>query len=163
MPTFSIAKTQGGSRNGASGGPAESLGGGRVALRQLWTKLAGGTWTSLAVVPTGPLHAMPFAAAFVEAAGQCGARVISVDASTCDLGGAARVLQELAAPRPEGVRVVVAVDSVLLSLAAVQVALAADGVLILIPYGEADLESVRAAIETVGRDRIRGSVALRSR
>ncbi len=162
MPTFSIAKAQAGGRNGAGGEQTASPAGG-LALRQLWAKLAGGRWTSLAVVPTGGLQSMPFAAALVEAAGQCGARAVTVDATKCDLGGAARVLQELAAQRPEGVRVVAAVDSVVLSLAAVQVSLAADAVLVIVSYGDADLESVRATIDTVGRDRIQGCVAFRAR
>lgn len=161
MPTFSIAKTKGGGDQSMSGEPERYVGGG-FALRQLWAKLAGGRWTSLAVVPTAGLSSLRLAVALVEAAGQCGASVTAVDATQCDLRGAARVLQELAAPRSEGVRVVAAVDSVVLSLAAVQVAQTVDAVILLVPYGDAELDLVRAAIDTVGRERVLGCVAYRS-
>ena len=165
MPTFHIAKNEGvADRNPSNGEPeAGRPGRGSLSLRQLWVTLASRKWTSLAVVPMAGLTSLPFAEALVEAAGHCGARAATVDASQCDLRGVARVLQELAVSRPEGVRVVAAVDSVLLGLAAVQVALAADGVLLLVPYGHTDLDSVRAAIDAVGRDRILGCVTFRDR
>lgn len=164
MSTFRIANTQGaGARDSEGAGPeADRSGAGGLSLRQLWVTLAGRQWISLAVVPTGSLTSLPFAEALAEAAGHCGARAATVDASRCDLRGVARVLQELTASRPEGVRVVAAVDSVLLGLAAVQLALAVDRVLLLVPYGDVNLDSVRAAIDTVGRDRLLGCVAFRS-
>ncbi len=161
MPAIGIARTRRGGGPGSNG--ATSFGGSSLALRQLWVSLAGRDWASLAVVPTGGLSALPFATALVETAGHCGAHAAIVDASQCDLRATARVLEGLGPLRPEGVRVVAAVDSVLLSLAAMQIALGADAVLLLVPYEDADLDSVRAAMDMVGRDRILGCVAFRGR
>lgn len=159
-----IPKSGGGEPSHPADGPeSHKSAGSSLALRQLWVKLAAGRWNSLAAVPTAGVSSLSFATSLVEAAGLCGARVAAIDAHQCDLRGAARVIQDLATARSDGARVVAAVDSVLLSLAAMQVALAADAVLLLVPYQDADLDSVRSAIDTVGRDRLLGCVAFRSK
>jgi len=134
-------------------------------LRLMWVSLMRGTWNSIAIVPVFPGHSCrPVAAALSDLTRfHDVAPFLVLDAEGAEAGEGERLAQELRVSVQKGLRVVVVVESVLQSLAAIRLALAVDAVLLVVRLGQSDFASTQSTVEIVGRDRVLGCVTIGSR
>ena len=156
-------------------------------LQELWFSIRRREWKSLVVVPATPEgSALPIAQALGEVGGLIlMAPVPVINAEGADLPRIATLVMEMGgeaptssvwtsagrggspadwdSPKVKGQVSIIAVDSVVSNPLVLPLALAADAVLICIEIGKTDLASVKHTVELIGRERLLGSVLLRSR
>lgn len=130
----------------------------------MWLSLIRGDWSSMVVVPASAgASARAVTAALAEIAGlENTQRFKIIDAVGASVADGARLAHELAAAVASGTRTVAAVDSLVQSLGGVPLMMGADAALLVVELGVTDLDTVRTAIDIIGRDRILGTVALSS-
>jgi hypothetical protein len=131
-------------------------------LQQLWLSLMRGTWSSIAVVPADPgTSSREVTSALSDIALLHDLTPFKVfDANNASIADAERIARERAAAIAEGMRTVTAVDSLLSSLSAVSLVMAADAVLLVVRLGASEQASLHSTIDMIGRERILGCVAL---
>lgn len=133
------------------------------AWAQLWFSVERHAWSTIAVVPSSPADDGLAAARSLTAAGNMYREggVALVDATRAQPGAIPGLIAAAAEGVATGARVVIAVDSPISNPAAIAVARAADAALLAVPLGRGKLADARRAVDTVGRDRFVGSVAIK--
>ena len=131
----------------------------------MWLSLIRGDWSSLVVIPASAgASAKAVTAALGEIAGiEDVERFKIVDAVGASVAEGARLANDLAAAVASGTRAVAAVDPLVQSLSGVPLIMGADAALLVVELGVTDFDSVRSAIDIIGRHRILGTVALSSK
>lgn len=133
-------------------------------LQQMWLSLMRGSWSSIVVVPTDPdtsVSAVTGALVDVAQIHQLDPFQI-IDAAGAAVGHGERLAQEMASVVGSGTRAVVAVDSLMQSLAGVPLVRDAEAALLVVRLGVSNFDYVQSTIDIVGRERILGAVALPS-
>lgn len=128
-----------------------------------WLELSRADWTSLVLVPASPGAGAPaIGAALQETAARYGARRTElVDATDATTEGWVAVADTIRARAAAGSRVIVALGDVAAHPQMIAIARAADVALLLVPLGDTPFAAARDAIESVGRERFIGSIAVR--
>lgn len=131
-------------------------------LQQMWISLMRGSWSSIAVVPTAPdTSAKPVTDALLEVARHHDlGKFTIIDAAGASVADRMRLADDLANVVAGGTRAVVAVDSLLESLAGVHLVKDTDAVLLVVQIGSSSFHSMQSTIEIIGHGRIVGSVGL---
>lgn len=158
----------------SNGGPSSTpfpnppiVGGGEfrsqpVDVQRLWFATRSRPWAFLVVMPSqAGGSAVRLAQALADVGTQHrGSPVRMVDAESASVGEASRLILDIISQNGTDGMTVVAVGSPLSSPAAIPISLASDAVLLAVTLGEADFTSIERTLETIGRERFIGSVAL---
>jgi hypothetical protein len=131
-------------------------------LEQMWLSLVRRPWRTVTVVPTAPaLSARPSVNALAMIAGSYHLGEFEfVDATRFTLAEASQRVAELRPVQPAGVRRVFAVEYPVEGSGAMPLALASDGILLVVALGVTRADHAQAIIDMVGRERVFGAVAL---
>jgi len=131
-------------------------------LKHLWVGILRERWTSLVVVPADRgVSSRAITGPFAELARQCASPAVEVfDTAGVSTDTGERFVDVLTAAIASGSRVIAGIDPLAESLAGVALALYADAILLVVGVGSSELASARRTIESVGRDRIIGCVAI---
>jgi hypothetical protein len=133
------------------------------AWAQLWFSVERHSWSTIAVVPSSPGDDSLAAARSLAAAGNTYREggVALVDATHAQPSAIPGLVAAAGEGVASGARVVIAVDSPMTNPAAIAVARAADAALLAVPLGRSKIADARRTVETVGRDRFIGSIAIK--
>jgi hypothetical protein len=133
-------------------------------LERAWMHLLQLEWSSLALVPAHPsTSAQAVLEPIAELVRSFQMTVRIVQTEGCDVPDAPRYVQEVATAVAAKERVVVGVDSPLHNGAAIPILRAVDAAVVLVPLGPSDMSSIESLVDFVGRDRVLGSIALRTK
>lgn len=132
-------------------------------LQQLWFSLSAQRWSSLLLVPAPgapPVLSLANELALIGRRANADARTSVLDGTRLSLEQVAGLQTQLAARVGQGERVLVAIDRVDETPAALALASRCDAALLCVGLGRSDVSSAREAIERCGRARFLGSVVL---
>ena len=135
------------------------------AWAQLWFSGQRYVWSTLVVVPADTIEGAAGAARSLAAAGRLyrDGPVEMLDATGAKPADIPAIISAAADAASHGAQVVIVVDSPLANPAAIAIARSADAALLAVPLGGARLSRARRTIDTVGRERFIGSVAIHHR
>ena len=130
--------------------------------QRIWFSTRQQQWTSLALVPAAAGIDVGSAAAMLAATGCLhGERqVVIVDATGVQLGDVQHIIDSIAAATARGDWAIVPVDPIEENPATIAILRTTSAVILLVRLGESLLTPAQKAIDTIGRDRIIGSVVL---
>jgi hypothetical protein len=133
------------------------------AWAQLWFSVERHPWSTIAVVPASPAEDSLSAARSLAGAGNTYREggVALVDATRAQPSAIPGLVAAANEGVASGARVVIAVDSPLSNPAAIAIARAVDAALLAVPLGRSKIADARRTVETVGRDRFIGSIAIK--
>ena len=132
--------------------------------QRTWLEMEAIGWRSIAVIPTDETSSLDAVHALAAIAWQQRSHVVVVaDIRTIGLPVLSAVRTELRRRISSGERVLIATGSLLQSPAAATIAREADGAVICITLGKSRRKSVDSIIKEIGRNRIIGSITLKSR
>jgi len=133
-------------------------------LQRLWFSTQRRPWSSLAIVPLASGGSVHFVAEALASLGtlQSRAPVEVLNAERTTPASCVWQLRALEASVGSGTRVIVLLDPLLHNEAGIPLAMAADALLIGVELGFATAEAMRRTLDLVGRDRVLGTIALRS-
>ena len=131
-------------------------------IQRLWFTLSKRPWTFLVIMPA---HARGDATELARRLAEVGTQhrgttVRCLLAVNVEVSETSHVIVEAIAQNPLEGATIVAVDSPLLNPASIPIALAADGVLLLVTLGETDISAAKQTVEAIGKDRFFGTVTL---
>jgi hypothetical protein len=132
-------------------------------LQRMWLVLTARPWPSIAIVSTSSspsarevLKSLTSLSRFYDLG-----PVAFVDVTGAPPAEAARMAKEFASASAPRSRTVLALDSPLESPGVIPLALATDGVILVIQQGETDMAAARGIIDIVGRERVLGAITVR--
>lgn len=134
-------------------------------IQELWFRLAGRGWKSLAVVPTpgcGSVLALASGLLQVGRRGNSADNLVLVDATGVGLDNVSALQEEVRARVLGGARVVIALPSVTDCPAAVGLGQAADAGLLCVRRNESTLDGARKTLGLCGQEKFLGSVLITS-
>jgi hypothetical protein len=133
-------------------------------LQQLWFACLRREWSSLVVIPAHSGGSSLYVArSLAEVGGLHRNNPIKlIAAEGNDLTATSKLIIDMTGHVASGGLVIVALDSVVQNQAGIPIALAADAALLVVTYGESDLESARKTLDIVGHDRFVGTVSFQS-
>lgn len=131
---------------------------------QLWFTLTQRPWTSLVVVPALPKLSVFFAARALTEVGQMyeGAQVQMVNAEQVQPEEVAALVALIADRAAAGGRTIISVASPLVHHVAIPIARAADGAVLFVPLGRAQLKQAKRTVESIGAEHFVGSITASS-
>jgi len=131
-------------------------------MHRLWFTMLRYSWESLAIVPTeARIETHQLMETLVELGRQHGAKPIrSLNAIGVRLGDVQGVTESIRQMTEHGVSVVVSVDPLADNPAALPIACAVSGVLLVVRMGESLLTRAAESVAALGRERLIGSVVL---
>ncbi|GAC1345405.1 MAG: hypothetical protein NVSMB23_21520 [Myxococcales bacterium] len=130
-------------------------------LQRLWFSLAARPWSALLIVPApGATGGVSLASALLQVSRRAGLdpRISLIDATRASLEQASNLLNQLSARVGQGERVLVAIDPIDESPAALPLVARCDAALLCLALGRSALEPARRTIDLCGRTRFLGSV-----
>ena len=133
-------------------------------MQRLWFATQRRPWSSLALVPVASNRSVRFVAEALASLGALQRRIpveiISGEGATLD--SCARLARDLEASVASGALVVLVLDPVVQNEAGISLAMAADAIVLGVELGAATGPALSRTLELLGRDRVLGTVAIRS-
>ncbi len=131
--------------------------------QRTWVEIEALAWRSLAVIPTYVGSSIDTVHGLAEVAWQQrGHSVVVADIRTIALPVMSAIRDELRRRMSSGERILIASRSLRERPAAATIAREADGVILCVALGKATRRSVAEAIREIGKNRIVGTISLRS-
>ena len=132
--------------------------------QRVWLAAEEKAWTSLVLVPN---DASVDAQTFAESLARTGrvhaeTPVRVVNGTGVQLADVQQLIETIAAVSERGERVIVSVDPLSDNAAGIAILRATSAALLLVSLGESLMTSARATIDAIGRDRLIGSVVVKS-
>ncbi len=130
--------------------------------QRIWFASLAQPWTSIAIVPSEPgVDVVPIAEALAGVGRRHGVSVIHlVNALDASLADVHTLIKKVAAATAQRELTIVALDCPAQNPAAIPLARATSGVLLVVHAGKSRINSVKTTVDAIGRDRVIGSIVL---